>query len=65
LQNALICDCEFLHVYCFAHILNLIVQEGLKALSDILHDIRENIKYFGGSKSKMMKFKQCIDKIGH
>jgi len=45
LQNDLVCDGDFLHVRCCAHIVNLIVQEGLKALDDSLDDIRESKKY--------------------
>ena len=64
LQNSLVCDGEFMHIRCCAHILNLIVQEGLKALGDSLDHIRESIKYVKGSESRMMKFKQCIEKLG-
>jgi len=64
LQNSLVCDGEFMHIRCCAHILNLIVQEGLKALGDSLDLIRESIKYVKGSESRMMKFKQCIEKLG-
>ena len=46
-----------------AEILNLIVQEGLKALGDCLYHIRESIKYVKGYASRIMKFKQCIEKI--
>ena len=64
LQNSLLCDGEFFHVCCCAHILNLIVQEGLKAIGDGVDLIRESIKYVRGSESKMIKFKQCINQVG-
>jgi len=60
LQNSLVCDGEFLHVRCCAHILNLIIQEGLKALGDSLDDIRESIKYVRGSKGRMIKFNNVL-----
>ncbi|KAG4962800.1 hypothetical protein JHK82_039486 [Glycine max] len=45
LQNSLLCDGEFLHVRCCAHVLNLIVQDGLKVAEVALQKIRDNIKY--------------------
>ncbi|KAK9690066.1 hypothetical protein RND81_09G102300 [Saponaria officinalis] len=40
---------EYFHVRCCAHILNLIVQEGLKDLDDAILKVRESVKYTKGS----------------
>ncbi|XP_061348335.1 zinc finger BED domain-containing protein RICESLEEPER 2-like isoform X2 [Gastrolobium bilobum] len=47
-----------------AHILNLIVQNGVKVANDVLSRIRESVKYIKGSESRMIKFKECIEQVG-
>ncbi|CAL5207197.1 unnamed protein product [Lathyrus oleraceus] len=64
LQNWLLSEGEFFHVRCSAHVLNLIVQEGLKVIGDALEKIRESVKYVKGSEGRMKKFKECIELIG-
>ena len=39
------------------------MQEGLKVLGNSLDLIRNSIKYVRGSETRMIKFKQCIDKF--
>ncbi|KAM3324192.1 hypothetical protein P3S67_005343 [Capsicum chacoense] len=64
LQKSLLCDGEFFHVHCSAHIFNLIIQEGLKAATDALFRIRESVKYVKGSDRRMRKFEQCVKQVG-
>jgi hypothetical protein len=64
LQNGLLCDGEFFHGHCFARVLNLIVEEGLKLVSDAVSKIRESIMFVRHSKSRREKFKECIEKVG-
>ncbi|KAI0489235.1 hypothetical protein KFK09_029077 [Dendrobium nobile] len=60
LQNALICNGEFFHMRCCAHIVNLIVQEGLKDIDSSVMKVRESIKYVKGSQSRKQKFMECV-----
>nr|GMD81328.1 zinc finger BED domain-containing protein RICESLEEPER 2-like [Ipomoea batatas] len=64
LQNSLLCDGEFFHVRCCVHILNLIVQDGLKIASVALGKIRESVKYVKGSEARMMSFQECAQRVG-
>lgn len=63
LQNSLLCDGEFLHVRCCAHVLNLIVQDGLKVAEVALQKIRDNIKYVRASESRKIVFTECIAQV--
>ncbi|XP_061340947.1 zinc finger BED domain-containing protein RICESLEEPER 2-like [Gastrolobium bilobum] len=64
LQNTLLCDGEYFHIRCSAHILNLIVQEGLKVAAEALYKIRESVKYVRGSDGRMIKFQDCVEHAG-
>ncbi|WZZ26671.1 hypothetical protein YC2023_010072 [Brassica napus] len=64
LSNDLLCGGEFFHVRCAAHILNLIVQDGLKVIKDSLHKIRESVKYVTASETREMTFAKCVDAAG-
>ena len=54
--------CEFLHMRCYAHILNLIVQDGLKDLNESIVKIRNIVRYVKSSPNRFEKFKACVER---
>jgi hypothetical protein len=56
IKRALLCEGEFLHLHCCAHILNLIVQDGLKEIDDAVEKVRDSVKYVRGSQGRKQKF---------
>ncbi|KAG2680595.1 hypothetical protein I3760_11G105700 [Carya illinoinensis] len=56
IKKALVCDGEFFHLRCCAHILNLVVQDGLKEIDHAIQKVRESIKYVKGSQTRKVKF---------
>jgi hypothetical protein len=52
---------EFIHMRCAAHILNIVVKEGISDLSDCVGNIRNAVKYVRSSLSMMAKFKRLYN----
>ena len=53
---------EFLHVRCYAHILNLIVHEGLKELDESIAKIRNVVRYVRSSPQRWSKLQACAER---
>ncbi|XP_059301813.1 uncharacterized protein LOC132053721 [Lycium ferocissimum] len=61
-----IMDGKHLHVRCMTHILNLIVQEGLKEIDASVKCVRQMVRYVRGSSARTRSFKKCceVQKVG-
>ncbi|CAH1437414.1 unnamed protein product [Lactuca virosa] len=58
-MNSLVYDGNPFHLRCYAHILNLIVQDGLKQIDVVVEKVREFVKYVKGSSARKTRFCQC------
>ncbi|XP_073273203.1 zinc finger BED domain-containing protein RICESLEEPER 2-like [Primulina huaijiensis] len=58
-------DGSHLYVRCVAHIINLIVQDGLKEVGDSVKRVRQALRYIRQTPARMKRFKDCceIEKI--
>ncbi|XP_076936183.1 zinc finger BED domain-containing protein RICESLEEPER 2-like [Bidens hawaiensis] len=61
LNNVLVCDGDYTHVRCSAHVLNLVVQAGIKVIEGAIEKVRDSVKYVKGSAARKCKFAECIE----
>jgi hypothetical protein len=54
------CSGEFFHVHCGAHVLSLIVQDGLKVIDEVVYNIHGSVKYVKSLDSRRLKFARCL-----
>ncbi|KAK4285003.1 hypothetical protein QN277_001756 [Acacia crassicarpa] len=59
--EALVCDGDYLQVKCYAHVLNLLISEGLKVLKNSFDAIRNAIRFVHSSSTRFQKFKHYVE----
>ncbi|CAI0402398.1 unnamed protein product [Linum tenue] len=52
---------KYLHMRCIAHIVNLIVSDGLNEMGMSIRRVREAVRWVRSSPSRLAKFKDCVD----
>ena len=50
-------------MHCGAHILNLIVGDGLKVIDAAVNKIRETVKYIRASEARLIRFVECVRRL--
>ncbi|KAJ9565712.1 hypothetical protein OSB04_001678 [Centaurea solstitialis] len=58
-----ILDCKYLHLRCCAHIINLVVKDGLKEHFDSISRIRNVVRYVRSSPSRYGNFVASVAKV--
>lgn len=56
-----ILDCKYMHLRCCAHIINLVVRDGLDEQFDSITKIRNAVKYLRSSPSRYDTFLECVE----
>ncbi|KAH9703019.1 BED-type domain-containing protein [Citrus sinensis] len=59
--GGLVLNGDYLHVRCCAHIINLIVTEGLKEMNNSVSSIRNAVKYVRSSPARLVRFRKCVE----
>ncbi|XP_076895205.1 zinc finger BED domain-containing protein RICESLEEPER 2-like [Bidens hawaiensis] len=52
---------KWIHIRCAAHILNLVVQDGMKNVDESIENIRYVVKWVKKSGARIEKFKKCAE----
>jgi len=64
LSRKLILDGSLFHVWCYVHILNLLVQDNLGKIKDIIFNICESVKYVNHNDARLNNFCDVVEQKG-
>ena len=56
-------DCKYLHLRCCAHIINLVVRDGLEEQCASISRIRNAVRYVRSSPARYSSFQDSVDRV--
>jgi hypothetical protein len=59
----LVLDGKLFHVRCCAHILNLLVRDGIERITEIIEKVRESVKFINHSEARLRTFSQIVQQL--
>lgn len=62
-KDSLLLGGDMFQVHCFMHVLNMLVQDSLDAIPEVIHKVRESIKYIKFSQMAQQKFNEVAREV--
>ncbi|XWS48392.1 hypothetical protein CRYUN_Cryun13aG0072500 [Craigia yunnanensis] len=62
-NKILFCGGKLFHVRCCAHILNLIVQDGLAGIKDIIKYVHESVRFINQNEARLNSFSDILQQL--
>lgn len=59
LRNGIL-GCKYLYLRCIVHIINLVVNDGLKEMHEYVGRVKGSARYVKQSLTRLAKFKECV-----
>ena len=56
-------DGKLFHVRCCAHILNLLVQDGIGRIGEIVEEVHDSVRFINQSEARLRTFSEIVQQL--